>query len=190
MKRLFLFLLALTATFLHAQIVHEFSNTPLTEALRTIEQSQTEYTISILSDGLENIAVTANVDEQDALAAVRKICKNLGAKVKVQDKDIYVQAKNASQRMLVLEGLVQDIRGHHDIIGATVQLLATDSSVIEQTEAHRKFYGAADNKFMWETSEFSFSVPSEPAKYIFRITHEGFKTAYVDYTIEHVGKRE
>lgn len=190
MKRLFLFLLALTATYLHAQIVHEFSNTPLTEALRTIEQSQTEYTISILSDGLENIAVTANVDEKDALAAVRKICKNLDAKVKVQDKDIYVQAKNASQRMLVLEGLVQDIRGHHDIIGATVQLLALDSSVVEQTEAHRKFYGAADNKFMWETSEFSFSVPSEPAKYIFRITHEGFKTAYVDYTIEHVGKRE
>ena len=39
MKHLLLSLLLLTTTYLHARIVHEFSNTPLTDALRAIEQS-------------------------------------------------------------------------------------------------------------------------------------------------------
>ena len=191
MKPLLLSLLLLTTTYLHARIVHEFSNTPLTDALRAIEQSQTEYSISIMSDGLENITVTASIDEKDAPAAVRKICKNLDAKVKVQDKDIYVQADKDTRRMLVLKGLVQDIRAHQDIIGATVELLAADSSVIDRKKAHSKFCYTSDGKeFIYETGQFSFSVPSTPAKYIFRVMHKGFNTAYIDYTIEHVGKRE
>ena len=191
MKHLLLSLLLLTTTYLHARIVHEFSNTPLTDALRAIEQSQTEYSISIMSDGLENITVTASIDEKDAPAAVRKICKNLDAKVKVQDKDIYVQADKDTRRMLVLKGLVQDIRAHQDIIGATVELLAADSSVIDRKKAHSKYCYISDGKeFIYETGQFSFSVPSAPAKYIFRVMHKGFNTAYIDYTIEHVGKRE
>ena len=163
MKPLLLSLLLLSTTYLHARIVHEFSNTPLTDALRAIEQSQTEYSISIMSDGLESITVTASIDEKDAPAAVRKICKNLDAKVKVQDKDIYVQADKDTRRMLVLKGLVQDIRAHQDIIGATVELLAADSSVIDRKKAHSKYCYISDGKeFIYETGQFSFSVPSAP----------------------------
>ena len=45
---LFVLLLIVTQS-LQAQISHDFRNTPLTEALRAIEQGQSEYTIVMAS---------------------------------------------------------------------------------------------------------------------------------------------
>ena len=188
---LILFMCAMTISSMSAQ-----ESTPsltgreevgLLSALQSIEQSQSEFTIDIVSDGLEELTAKANVEGLDAVAAVKRVCKGLPVKVKVQGNHIYVQAKRASERKLKLNCVVQDIRAHKDIIGATVEMLRPDSTVIEQKEAYRKYMAET---YSWETSELSFIVPAKPAKYLFRISHEGYRTAYVDYTLDRIGRRE
>ena len=159
----------------------------LLSALQSIEQSQSEFTIDIVSDGLEELTTKANVEGLDAVAAVKRVCKGLPVKVKVQGNHIYVQAKRQTERKIILKGEVQDIRGHHQLIGATVELLRPDSTLIAQKEARQRWFAEIGS---WETSEFSFPVSAKPAKYLFRISLEGYQTAYVDYTLDHIGRRE
>ncbi len=161
----------------------------LLTVLRNIEQSQSEYTIDIISDGLEELkAPTTKADGLDAVKAVMRACKRLPVKVKVHGKHIYVQHEGMKvERKLWLKGMVQDIRAHKDLLGATVVLMRPDSTVIEQKEAYQKHHAEG---FSWETSEFSFSVPARPAKYLFRISLMGYQTTYVEYAINKVGRRE
>lgn len=161
----------------------------LLTVLHNIEQSQSEYTIDIISDGLEELkAPTTKADGLDAVKAVMRACKRLPVKVKVHGNHIYVQHEGVNvERKLKLQGVVQDIRAHKDLMGATVVLMRPDSTVIEQKEAYQKHHA---EDFSWETSEFGFSVPAKPAKYLFRISHMGFQTTYVEYTIDKVGRRE
>ena len=184
MKRLLLLvIIQLAAYTLFAQTA-----TPLISALKTIERSQSEYTINIESNGLDSLYTTEMTDGLNAVNAVRKVCKGLPVKVKVHGKRIYVQhERGKAVRKLTLKGEVQDIRAHKSLIGATVALLSADSTVIAQKEARQHWYAEG---FDWKTSEFSFDVPAMPAKYIFRISHVGFKTTYVDYKLERIGRRE
>jgi hypothetical protein len=78
MKRLLLFLLLyLPFSGTRAQVSHDFHNTVLTEALRTIELGQQEYTITILSDGLDKLQTSAKVRNLTVPEAVRMVCKKL-----------------------------------------------------------------------------------------------------------------
>lgn len=176
------------ALFWVVQIVVAQNVIPLISALKTIEQSQSEYTVNIESNGLDSLYTAEMIDGLNAVNAVRKVCKGLPVKVKVHGKRIYVQyERGKAVRRLALKGEVQDIRAHKSLIGATVALLSADSTVIAQKEARQHWYAEG---FDWETSEFSFDVPAMPAKYIFRISHVGFKTTYVDYKLERIGRRE
>ena len=40
------------------------------------------YTVSILSDGLTHLTTSARIDEEDALRAIKSLCKGLGVRVK------------------------------------------------------------------------------------------------------------
>lgn len=176
------------ALFWIVQIIVAQNVIPLISALKTIEQSQSEYTVNIESNGLDSLYTAEMIDGLNAVNAVRKVCKGLPVKVKVHGKRIYVQyERGKAVRRLALKGEVQDIRAHKSLIGATVALLSADSTVIAQKEARQHWYAEG---FDWETSEFSFDVPAMPAKYIFRISHVGFKTTYVDYKLERIGRRE
>ena len=161
----------------------------LLTVLRNIERSQSEYTIDIISDGLEELKAPATkADGLDAVKAVMRACKRLPVKVKVHGNHIYVQHEGVTvERKLKLQGVVQDIRAHKDLIGATVVLMRPDSTVIEQKEAYQKWHAEG---FSWENSEFSFSVPAKPAKYLFRISHVGYQTTFVEYSIDKIGRRE
>ncbi|MCR5644082.1 MAG: hypothetical protein K6G32_12215 [Prevotella sp.] len=55
MRYFLIVLLLITTSSILAQVSHHFRNTPLTEALRTIEQSQSDYSVAILSDGLNDL---------------------------------------------------------------------------------------------------------------------------------------
>ena len=82
MRRFALFILsALLYGSAIAQITREFRNTPLTDALRTIEQSQREYTISVHSDGLSTLRTSAKVKNLSAPDAVKLVCKGFPVKV-------------------------------------------------------------------------------------------------------------
>ena len=132
MKRLLLLvIIQLAAYTLFAQTA-----TPLISALKTIERSQSEYTINIESNGLDSLYTTEMTDGLNAVNAVRKVCKGLPVKVKVHGKRIYVQhERGKAVRKLTLKGEVQDIRAH-------------------------------------------------------KISHVGFKTTYVDYKLDRIGRRE
>ena len=88
--RLLAILLFLVQT-ICAQVSHQFRNTPLIDAIRTIEQGQTEYTVSILSDGLTHLTTSARIEEEDALRAIKSLCKGLGVKVKEKNGNINMQ---------------------------------------------------------------------------------------------------
>ena len=194
MRRLYLILYMLaTISGLSAQVTtplphREGQGVGLLSTLHTIERSQSEYSIDIVSDGLEKLTTTAKVDGLDAVKAVKRVCKGLPVKVKVHGKRIYVQHERGKVvRKISLNGSVQDIRAHKDLIGATVELLDADSTVLQQKVAKQHWYAEG---FDWETSEFSFAVPAQPASYIFRISYVGHRTAYVDYKLERIGRRE
>ena len=61
MKYVLTFLLLLISQATDAQITLKFKNTPILEALQTIEQSQPEYSIAILSDGLADFHTSADI---------------------------------------------------------------------------------------------------------------------------------
>lgn len=105
----------------------------LLTALQAIERSQSEYAIDIVCDGLDSLRTTANVKGLDAVKAVKRVCKGLPVKVKVHGKRIYVQHERGKVvRKISLNGEVQDIRAHKPLIGATVELLDADSTVLQQ----------------------------------------------------------
>ena len=160
----------------------------LLTALQAIERSQSEYTIDIVSDGLDTLRTSANIKGLDAVKAVKRVCRGLPVKVKVHGRRIYVQhEREKAVRKISLQGSVQDIRAHKDLIGATVELLSADSTVLQQKVAKHHYYAEG---YEWDTSEFSFAVPAQPASYIFRISYVGHRTAYVDYKLERIGRRE
>ena len=189
MKRL-LFLVVFTCVTISSLSAQD--TLPLLEALQAIGQSQPEYSIDILSDGLESLTTAAKVEGLDAVSAVKRVCKGLPVKVKVQGKRIYVQhEREKAVRGLKLNGEVQDIRAHKPLIGAHVELLDADSTVLQQTVASHHYVGYGEGTTVeWDASDFSFTVPARPANYIFRISYLGHRTAYVDYKLERIGRRE
>ena len=165
----------------------------LLDAIQNISHGQKTYTIDILSDGLQDLTTSASVTGLTAPEAVKRLCKGLPVKVKVNGRRITVQYdKRREVRKLKLNGEVRDIRAHKPLIGATVELLDADSTVLQQAVAKHHWWGSGEDGKVYEgeTSEFSFTVPALPAKYIFRISFVGHRTAYVDYKLERVGRRE
>lgn len=196
MMRCFSLMLMMCLALMAAQaqtVTHTFKNTPLIEALQTIESGQTTYSIDILSDGLSSLRVTAVVDSLSVPEAVKRICQLQPVRVKVRGQEIAVQYdKTMKPRTLKLSSEVKDIRAHKSLIGAKVELLGADSTVLQQLEAKKEWYGVdgKGNGHRWTTSDFTFTVPAQPADYIFRISYEGFKPSLVDYKLERIGRRE
>ena len=58
--RIILFLLAVSLLPLGSVVAQTFREVPLLDALQTIGRSQPEYTIDILSDGLDKLHTTAS----------------------------------------------------------------------------------------------------------------------------------
>ena len=190
MKQKIIYILLFCFVFLSYSNVaaQTFRNTLLLEALQTVNRGQSDYTIDILSDGLKDLTISAKVTGLSVPEAVKRVCKGQPVKVKIHGRKITVQYdKKKEVRKLKLYGKVQDIRAHKDLIGATVELLDGDSTVLQTKVA--KCHHWAEN-YDWETSEFNFIVPALPAKYIFRISFVGHRTAYVDYKVERIGRRE
>ena len=190
---LILLITVLNIIFPLPSLAQQGKSTSLLPALQSISRSQKEYTIDILSDGLDDLRTKAHVAGLPAPEAVKRLCQGLPVKVKVNGRKITVQYdKRREVRKLKLNGNVQDVRAHRDLIGATVEMLDADSTLLQQTVAKRHYSGSsADGQiFDWDTSDFSFTVPAVPAKYIFRISYVGHRTTYVDYKLERIGRRE
>lgn len=158
MKRLsFLTLFALLFSHTFAQITHNFHNTPLTEALRTIELSQSDYTIAILSDDLTDLRTSAKVKNLNTPDAVKLVCKDQPVKVKTRNKEITIQYKpKADNRKLWLRGKVYDYVTHLELPHSTVRLLTAEGQTIDSCEAIS--YMQYGNNPPIEHSDFAFQV--------------------------------
>lgn len=190
MKRLsFLILSAFLFSHTFAQISHSFHNTPLTEALRTIELSQSDYTIAILSDDLTDLRTSAKVKNLNAPDAVKLVCKDQPVKVKTRNKKITIQYKpKADNRKLWLKGKVYDYVTHLELPHSSVRLLTAEGQPIDSCEAIS--YMQYGNNPPIEHSDFAFQVPARPASYVIKASYLGFQTTEMPYIVDNIYKRE
>jgi len=190
MKRLsFLILFALLFSHTLAQITHNFHNTPLTEALRTIELSPSDYTIAILSDNLNDLRTSAKVKNLNTLDAVKLVCKDQPVKVKTRNKEITIQYKpKADNRKLWLKGKVYDYVTHLELPHSTVRLLTAEGQPIDSCEAIS--YMQYGNNPPIEHSDFAFQVPARPASYVIKASYLGFQTTEMPYIVDNIYRRE
>ena len=60
-QKIFFFLLTLSLLSFSSAVAQTVRDVPLLDALQTVSRSQSEYTIDILSDGLDKLHTTAKV---------------------------------------------------------------------------------------------------------------------------------
>ena len=171
-----------------AQITREFRNTPLTDALRTIEQGQKEYTISILADGLANLRTSAKVKNLSAPDAVRLVCKGLPVKVKVRGQRIYVQhkhqEKNGKKTEVSVWGYLVDDMMQQPVAGAKVTIMsAKDSTIIDSIVTR------IGNRANTPCAFVRFDITG-PGEYIIKAEADGYETTYNNWSIDKLYKYE
>ena len=135
MKHVLILLLLFLATTQmgHAQITHDFHDTPLLEALQTISREQTDYTIDILSDSLGNFHTSAKFKNLSVPDAVKRICKGLPVRLKRKGKQLFLQyrpEKDFTGRIIHFAGEVKDGFLEIPLPKAKVSILRADSSVV------------------------------------------------------------
>ena len=140
MKYVLTLLLLLISQATDAQITLKFKNTSILEALQTIEQSQHEYSIAILSDGLSDFHTSAKINNLSTIEAVKLICKDLPLRIKTKGKTVYVQAKIGTlhgnrEKEIEISGNVEDGFLEMPLPHAKVSICRADSSVIVDSAA-------------------------------------------------------
>ena len=176
---------------------------PLLHVLARLNATQEEWTITFVEEELEGMMVRGVATESqhtghalDALMregesvpeAVERLTKGLSVKVKTKGRQIFVQRdRKKGKELFMLYGYVFDNRTHNEMPGAVVEFLSKDSLVLARRTA--KSYWKSGERSGY-SSYFSVDVPREVGRYILRLTHEGYDTTYVDYTLSNLGKRE
>lgn len=130
-QKIILFLLSLLS--FSSAVAQTFRDVPLLDALQSISRNQPEYTIDILSDGLDKLHTTAKVTGLAAPDAVKRLCKGLPVKVKVRGRHIAVQMKKRQAPKVLtvdLSGDVEDGFLKRPLPKAKVSVLTADSVVI------------------------------------------------------------
>ena len=132
-QKIFFFLLTLSLLSFSSAVAQTFRDVPLLDALQTVSRSQSEYTIDILSDGLDKLHTTAKVTGLAAPDAVKRLCRGLPVKVKVRGRHIAVQMKKRQApkvQTVDLSGDVEDSFLKRPLPKAKVSVLTADSVVI------------------------------------------------------------
>ncbi len=130
-QKIILFLLSLLS--FSSAVAQTFRDVPLLDALQSISRNQPEYTIDILSDGLDRLHTTAKVTGLAAPDAVKRLCRGLPVKVKVRGRHIAVQMRKRQVpkvQTVDLSGDVEDSFLKRPLPKAKVSVLTADSVVI------------------------------------------------------------
>ena len=169
-----------------------FKGESLATALAALRDLNTEYTINFIANDLEQLPVHANLNGLSMTDAIKRLCKGQPVKAKIKGKQIFIQYdKSYKPRNIKLDGTICDARSRNQLTGAKVELLNEDSVLIDSLTATRHYMGYyMGEKHVWETAEFSFTVPAIPACYIFRITREDYRSVCYNYVLDRVGRRE
>ena len=174
-----------------AQVTHEFRNTPLTEVLRTIAKSQSEYTVAILSDDLAQFRTSAKVKNLSAPDAVKLVCKGLPVKVKVSGQKIYVQRKDAKaqkesvKRNVSIYGLVKDHITQEILLDVKVSIYS-DTTLIAESKTDRNYRPTNNSEYGYWLAE----IPAQGGMLHFVFEKEGYETTVQDYNVKPFKKME
>ena len=167
MRHYLIVLLLIVTQSLQAQISHDFRNTPLTEALRTIEQSQTEYTIVMLIDDLEHLQVSTRIKDMAFPETVKRICNGQPVRVKTKGNQIFVQYRKEEDVRYGVNGFIRDSFTHENLDSVTLTFM-TEDSVPQQS------YLSTDHRMGWW--QFNDVVRYQPGKTIIRFEKTGYET--------------
>jgi hypothetical protein len=171
-----LFLILFNVSHASAQqtVTHDFHETPLIEALQTISHGQSDYTIDILADGLDDLQTSARVKDLTVPDAIKKICKGQPVKVKVQGQTISVQATKKQLQLPDRIRLVGEVRdGFLDmpLPQANVSMHAADSTVLVDSLTITQVFGAG---MRVKNAHFMVNVKPERKEYLFRARLDGY----------------
>ena len=172
---------------------------PLSAVIRAIAAKSGDYHIHCIYDQLDSILVTAKVQNLSVPDAIAKVTKGQPVKVKQKGNDIFIQYSSRQARQRInLHGTVLDQRTHQHLVGATVQLLRRDSTVVAMEVANMTYisdagidaFGNPIGGHEEHTAEFTLQIPKVQEQYILSVSYVGYQTAYVDYTVSNLRKRE
>ena len=183
MRHHLIVLLLIVTQSIQAQVSHDFRNTPLTEALRTIEQGQEEYTIVMLTDDLEHLQVSARIKDMAFLKAVERVCKGQPVKVKTKGKQIFVQykpEKDFTGKTINLSGSVEDGFLEMALPKVKVSVLKADSSIVVDSAQINILYSPGRRT---SVSIYGAEVSASEREYIIRAQLDGYEDAWRRVTI-------
>ena len=170
-----------------------FRGESLATALATLRDMQTEYTINFIANDLETLPVHASLNGLSMLDAIKRLCQGLPVKVKIKDKQIFVQYDTRYKpRTIKLTGMVCDARTREGLMDAKVELLAEDSTFIDSVRARQSafYYDESGRQVDYDMPRYNIEVPALPRHYIFRISMDDYRPVCYDYVLDRVGRRE
>ena len=180
---LFFVLYLLSTPMSHAQITHDFHETPLLEALQTISREQSDYTIDILSDSLGSLQTSAQFKDLSVPDAVKRICKGLPVRVKRKGKHLFLQyrpEKDYTGRIIHFTGDVKDAFLEIPLPNAKVSILRVDSSVVVDSADMVPFYNR-ERRIV--RSLFGAAVKVTEKNYLVRAQLDGYADVWQRVTI-------
>ena len=169
-----------------------FRGESLATALATLRDMNTGYTVNFIVNDLDHLPVYASLNGLSMTAAVKRLCQGQPVKVKIKGKQIFVQYdRDYKPRTIKLHGSVFDARTREFLVGAKVELLGRDSVLLDSVSARQyRYYYVNGRENGYYAGFFSFEVPALPRDYIFRVSYDGYRTIYLNYTMNSVGRRE
>ena len=152
------------------RVTHAFNDVSMSEALRWLNEQDSEYNISFLYNELEDFRVTTSIKNKSVPDAIRQMIGFYPIKMTVQGKDIAVECpQKASTRY---KGTVLDETGQ-PLPYANVALLSpSDSTLIT---------GGVTNE------GGLFVIPCDQTGVLARITYVGYRTVYRHCKTPHLG---
>jgi len=170
-----------------------FRGESLATALSVLRDMQTEYTINFIANDLETLPVHVSLNGLSMTEAIKRLCSGLPVKVKVKEKQIFVQYDTRYKpRTIRLSGTVCDARTRQYLMDAKVELLAEDSTLIDSVRARQSafYYDDSGRQVDYDMPRYNIEVPALPRHYIFRISMDDYRTTCFSYEVDRVGRRE
>ncbi|MCR5780969.1 MAG: hypothetical protein K6G70_10570, partial [Bacteroidaceae bacterium] len=155
----------------------------LPAALDSIRDSQNEYTIHYIRNGLEHLRVSSHVKVKDTRKAVTRLCKGLPVKVKARGKNIFVQyraEKDFTEKKVHLSGEVKDGFLQIPLPHARVSVFNADTTLVADSLNLVTFYKGNMQPYM---AVFGADVSAAQREYLVRAQMEGYDDVWQRVTI-------
>ena len=177
MRRFLFILLAvwLTAGVSAQRISREYNDVSLSDALRSLSQQASDYTIYFLYDELENFRITTTVSRKTLPDAIQQMIGFYPVRMTIDTSDpnerkIFVECTHKTDRHLT--GTIVDEESK-PVAYANIALLSPQDSTL--------LSGGVSNESGY------FSIPYEQSAAIARISYIGYETRFVLCTSENAG---